>query len=345
MNNFLIEYMPLSIAANTITVFGLLVVFFSHFLVFLYAPKLQGEAPGWVYVVTGLCLFIYQTLDNLDGKQARRTKTSSPLGLLMDHGCDALNITVSSLTFCSTLQTGATWKAAVFWQSHAMAFYFATWEEYYTGELVLPVINGPTEGLLIGAFLHIVTGLFLGGSFWAQKGDIISGVDNNTVILVIECGCLFFTIIHHLTRVYQTKLRKDSYPQALSRLLPFVALNVLAGMWLHFSPTDIMALHPRLVCWTLGLLFAKLVTHLMLAHLCEESYHPFRRTLVPFFALAGHVFLHWLVGQYPVIDEELVVIEFFLLSLASYAHLVFWMVYEVKTVLNVMVFTVPKRSD
>jgi hypothetical protein len=29
---------------------------------------------------------MYQTLDALDGKQARRTKTSSPLGELFDHG-------------------------------------------------------------------------------------------------------------------------------------------------------------------------------------------------------------------------------------------------------------------
>jgi ethanolaminephosphotransferase len=38
-----------------------------------------------------------QTIDNLDGKQARRTKSSSPLGLLFDHGCDALNCTVATL--------------------------------------------------------------------------------------------------------------------------------------------------------------------------------------------------------------------------------------------------------
>jgi len=29
-------------------------------------------------------------LDNIDGKQARRTGTSSPLGMMFDHGCDAL---------------------------------------------------------------------------------------------------------------------------------------------------------------------------------------------------------------------------------------------------------------
>lgn len=29
-------------------------------------------------------------LDNLDGKHARRIGASSPLGLMFDHGCDAL---------------------------------------------------------------------------------------------------------------------------------------------------------------------------------------------------------------------------------------------------------------
>lgn len=37
-----------------------------------------------------MLIFIYQTLDNIDGKQARKTKNSSPLGMMIDHGCDAL---------------------------------------------------------------------------------------------------------------------------------------------------------------------------------------------------------------------------------------------------------------
>lgn len=36
-------------------------------------------------------LFIYQSLDAIDGKQARRTNSSSPLGELFDHGCDAVS--------------------------------------------------------------------------------------------------------------------------------------------------------------------------------------------------------------------------------------------------------------
>lgn len=32
----------------------------------------------------------HQTLDAIDGKQARRTNTSSSLGTLFDHGCDII---------------------------------------------------------------------------------------------------------------------------------------------------------------------------------------------------------------------------------------------------------------
>jgi phosphatidylglycerophosphate synthase len=40
------------------------------------------------------CISTYLNLDSIDGKQARRTGTSSPLGELFDHGCDAINMMV-----------------------------------------------------------------------------------------------------------------------------------------------------------------------------------------------------------------------------------------------------------
>lgn len=40
----------------------------------------SGEAPAWVYVLTALSVVAYVNLDCMDGKQARRTGSSSPLG-------------------------------------------------------------------------------------------------------------------------------------------------------------------------------------------------------------------------------------------------------------------------
>jgi phosphatidylglycerophosphate synthase len=40
----------------------------------------------------GMGLFVYQTLDAIDGKQARRTGSSNSLGELFDHGCDSVSM-------------------------------------------------------------------------------------------------------------------------------------------------------------------------------------------------------------------------------------------------------------
>lgn len=43
------------------------------FTLTFFVPKLEGEAPSWAYFSFALCVFLYQTLDAIDGKQARRT--------------------------------------------------------------------------------------------------------------------------------------------------------------------------------------------------------------------------------------------------------------------------------
>ena len=50
-----------------------------------------GDAPRWVFFLGGFAVFAYLHLDCVDGKQARRTKSSSPLGQLFDHGTSNLH--------------------------------------------------------------------------------------------------------------------------------------------------------------------------------------------------------------------------------------------------------------
>lgn len=65
------------------------------FLSFLKV-SLLFQAPLWAYLLCAVGLFIYQSLDAIDGKQARRTNSSSPLGELFDHGCDSLSTGASA---------------------------------------------------------------------------------------------------------------------------------------------------------------------------------------------------------------------------------------------------------
>ena len=63
--------------------------------VFLASDTAYKETfPFWAYALMAFTVLGYQTLDAVDGKQARRTNTSSPLGQLFDHGCDAMSTSI-----------------------------------------------------------------------------------------------------------------------------------------------------------------------------------------------------------------------------------------------------------
>ncbi|KAG0091554.1 hypothetical protein BGZ93_008787 [Podila epicladia] len=81
----LVTFFPLSMAPNTITGLGFLCVVANLLTMFYFTPDMTGVCPSWAYFSFGIGLFVYQSLDAIDGKQARRTGTSGPLGELFDH--------------------------------------------------------------------------------------------------------------------------------------------------------------------------------------------------------------------------------------------------------------------
>jgi phosphatidylglycerophosphate synthase len=88
------------IAPNLITFIGWCLVIASYGYMLLYDYTLSKELPSSVFFFSCFCIFAYSTLDAIDGKQARRTKSSSPLGQLFDHGCDSFSLTFFILTVC-----------------------------------------------------------------------------------------------------------------------------------------------------------------------------------------------------------------------------------------------------
>ena len=83
-------FVPEWIAPNLLTFVGFLHALAAYALLLAHSPALDGSAPPWVYVACAACLFVYQTMDGMDGKQARRVGAGSPLGEVVDHGADAI---------------------------------------------------------------------------------------------------------------------------------------------------------------------------------------------------------------------------------------------------------------
>jgi ethanolaminephosphotransferase len=74
------------LAPNLITLVGFIINIIPHiYLIYEYGWSLDGEISDNMCYALGLCYGIYMWLDNCDGKQARRTGNSSPLGMIFDH--------------------------------------------------------------------------------------------------------------------------------------------------------------------------------------------------------------------------------------------------------------------
>ena len=96
MNPFwesVVSIVPMNVAPNVLTFGATLTFLHAYAWWLLFSYDLSHCAPRWVYFLLAISMWIYQTLDAIDGKQARRTHTSSPLGQLFDHGNDAFAFT------------------------------------------------------------------------------------------------------------------------------------------------------------------------------------------------------------------------------------------------------------
>ncbi|OVA14339.1 CDP-alcohol phosphatidyltransferase [Macleaya cordata] len=224
-------------------------------------------------------LSFLQTFDAVDGKQARRTNSSSPLGELFDHGCDALACALESLAFGSTAMCGK--SAFWFWVIAAVPFYGATWENFFTNTLTLPVVNGPTEGLMLIYLAHFFTFL-VGAEWWIQQFGMsvpflswipfIYEIPTYRVVLFLMTA---FAVIPTVTfNIYNVRkvvrARKGNMFLALAMLCPFVVLLGGVLIWDYLSPSDFIRNYPHLVILGSGLAFGFLVGRMILAHLCDE---------------------------------------------------------------------------
>ncbi|BFZ58292.1 hypothetical protein PYCC9005_005354 [Savitreella phatthalungensis] len=258
---------PTWYAPNLITLTGLAFVVGNLVLVELLVPDLVGPGPSWLYYSMAAGLFLYQTFDNCDGKQARRTGTSSPLGELFDHGVDSLNCTLAGLLMVVTLGLGSTRLGAFFTLVSAWPMYFSTWEQAHTGVLYLGFINGPTEGILIACGVMLVSAV-LGPQIWLEPTgfgsliwrDIFVGNVLVALFFVHVPGCVW-------------NVRAAGKQVRLVEWLPLLAFTASSWFWAT-SPFGHILAHNHLVLWALQscLVFGQMTTQAILAHLLHKPY-------------------------------------------------------------------------
>lgn len=89
-----------------------------------------------------ICVSLFECIDGVDGKQARRTNSSTPLGELFDHGLDSWACiffvgTVYSVFGRGESGVGVATLYYILWVV-LFSFILSHWEKYNTGILFLP---------------------------------------------------------------------------------------------------------------------------------------------------------------------------------------------------------------
>ena len=341
--DYLVNFFPTWLAPNVITISG----FFLNLLYFLitgYYTKFKGGfIPPWACFFSAFCYLLYMILDNIDGKQARRTKSSSPLGLLFDHGTDACTTFFITCGLGAILALETIYQYILLWIMIIVPFYLNNWEEYVTGVMSLPIINGINEGTFIIVFLECLTGC-IGQDYLNKKEYIIFGehILFNTFISSLACGAGIFFGIISIFEVRQLE-SKEKRINALIDVFPFIYF--LAGFFCIINLTDskISENYPQLLLVSFGFQFAKMLGLLQLSHLMGIRYNPYNLVFIlPNLCYIIHsIFYYFSKNQrilYFTIDDLIII--FSIVNFLSWLHFVYFCSDEMCKILGIYRFKI-----
>lgn len=275
-------------------------------------------------------------MDALDGKQARRTGTSSPLGELFDHGCDALTTIFVELAVGSTIQCGNGPFLFFVVLSMLIPFYTTQWEEYFTGELVLGYI-GVTEAQMITLAIHLSAflfghevffseitffGLTLTVSTWLVIGCIVSGI-----------GQTLWNISVVLKLISKGKAKASD---AILFITPLFLTSIISGIWYAFN-TSVVFDHPHTFHLMIGLIVANYVGRIIVYRVCSLPASMFLELLAPLFTATV---VSLTTGETFVTTTTLIY-TLLLLYFAFYMHFALSIINQMTTYLGIRCLTIP----
>lgn len=328
----LIDYVPLWMAPNLITAIGLLVNVVTVLVLVYFNPDFNydREVPSWVYVLCAAGVFFYQTLDALDGKQARRTGSASPLGELFDHGCDAVSTIFLVLALCMALQLGPLAILQCLIVSQAI-FYSAHWRAYVTGVMNFGSVD-VTEAHMFIITVHLLTAYF-GPGIWATEvlNFSLSTIAAGTLIMSSLMSffsnvnvCLEGGVGREGTSVAETSVASPAIPLTLG----------IVG-YLYISSFDCFVQVPMLVVFVTGMALSKQCIKIVVCHMSKTPMEMLDLTLtIPLI-----FFFEQLLGL--GFDSLLLLSVVALVNLWQLGDYCASVIKEICTYLNISCFTIP----
>uniref|UniRef100_A0A1B6CBA2 Ethanolaminephosphotransferase 1 n=1 Tax=Clastoptera arizonana TaxID=38151 RepID=A0A1B6CBA2_9HEMI len=294
--NKVVLFFPKWIAPNVLTFVGFLFTAGTCLLLSIYDYQFYASSsdhpeyppiPQWVFLVSGVSVFVAYTLDGIDGKQARRTETSGPIGELFDHGLDSW--TAVLIPTCLYSVFGRTDYSVtpfryyfVCWNVF-LTFYTSHWEKYNTGILFLPW--GYDLSMLAATLVFLITYCF-GHEWWkfsvAGNSNFATGHCIEILFYLSSLIANLPVVLWNIYKSYRDRTGKMlSFWEANRPLVPVIWFLSICAIWVSYSPTDIISRDPRAFYLTSGTIFSSICCRLIVSQMSNNRCDLYNWLLTP----------------------------------------------------------------
>ncbi|XP_055685158.1 ethanolaminephosphotransferase 1 isoform X1 [Lutzomyia longipalpis] len=276
--NWCVKFFPRWLAPNLITFTGFLLTVATFILIGYYdysftaADEDENPIPRWVWLVAAIGIFLAYNLDGIDGKQARRTGTSGPLGELFDHGLDsysAVLIPVYVFTLFGVTDLPPMRMFYVISYVIFLNFYLTHFEKYNTGIMFLP---WGYDFTMWGVTIVLTLTCCIGPWIWREPIlNMYSPADAFFALLVISAIVTNYPIIiRNIYRSYKDRTGKmRPFLEAIRPLMPLTGLFAISHFWMVFSINNIITLDPRMLFVCFGTIFSNISCRLIVAQMSD----------------------------------------------------------------------------
>ncbi|OQR68028.1 ethanolaminephosphotransferase 1-like [Tropilaelaps mercedesae] len=346
--NQCVKLVPRSIAPNCLTFGGFMLnvvslVLLSWYDFDFFASSITHPAPPvprWVWLVCAFNQFMAHTLDGIDGKHARNTGLSGPMGELFDHGLDSLATLFMPVCVYSVFgrleYSASPWRFyLILWDVH-YCFLASHWEKYNTGVLFLPWGYDVSQIFLTGTFL--LTFLF-SHTFWKfTYFGLTSGIYMEIALHFGAAGLGLPVSLWNIYRGYKAKtLQHYSWWEGTRPLVAPTAFFALTTYWVLNSPIQILEAQPRVMFVLVGTLFSNIASRLIINQMTRTRCDLLNALLFPVVFTLFCVFqLRW--------NEVYCLYALTILVLVSHIHYATCVVRQMCDHFGIDCFSVKKRE-
>lgn len=198
-----------------------------------------------LYIMSGVMLFNYVNADAVDGKHARLTGQTSPLGAFLDHGIDAFVAASTGVAICATVEPSLSsdyLMAGLSW--FHTAWFVAQWEMREVGSMDA---RGVTESEFAAIFVQTLPGIAGLGIFGTQMALPVLG--KLTLGQGLARGVCAMGVVKSAFHIITTLVKQ----QKISSFMPLVHFGVHNVLSIAFARTALFRQSPLISFLMVGM--------------------------------------------------------------------------------------------